>query len=180
MTNDASARIELRAATRDEHDRVDAAFSRFGLADKESYVRFLQAQAGAFLPLEAAIAVSSPERVVSDWHARQRAALLREDLAELGGAPGHLPEVAQFETIPELLGTLYVLEGSRLGGALLSRSLPDGFPRRFLGSSDPTLWRSLTELLDRVLVTKSDREAAVSAAKSTFARFEHSAIQFQG
>lgn len=175
-----SARTALRAETRDEHDRVDKAYSRFSLTEPESYCRFLRAQAAVFLPLEAAIDASRPERVLEDWPARQRSHLLREDLAELGTASADVPAASPFETIPELLGTVYVLEGSRLGGAMLERSVPEGLPRRFLRSSDSARWRSLIALLDRTLVDKNDRALAVGAAKSTFARFERNALDFQG
>lgn len=175
-----SARMALKAATAEDHDKVDRAFSRFALADRRDYGRFLQAHAAAFLPLEAALAASGPERVLPDWEKRRRSDFLRDDLADLGLGPGHAGPAARFETEAEILGTVYVLEGSRLGGTLLVRSVPDAFPKRFLSSSDSTLWRTLIELLDSVLVTPDDRRLAMAAAKAAFARFEHSASTFQG
>lgn len=50
-----SARFALRAATSEAHERLDALFSRFDLGDRADYSEFLLAQAGAFLPVGAAL-----------------------------------------------------------------------------------------------------------------------------
>ena len=172
--------MALKAGTADDHDKVDLLFSGFSLFDREDYGRFLQAQSAAFFPLEAKIAASDPQRVLPDWDRRQRSGLLSQDLADLGLAPSEAVETGRLVTSAEILGTVYVLEGSRLGGALLARSVPEGFPKRFLASSDPALWRTLIELLDDVLVTEDDQRLAIDAAKSAFARFSSSASIFQG
>ena len=49
-----------------------------------------------------------------------------------------------FSGLPALLGGLYVIEGSRLGGALLKRGLPAGTSARFLNApAEPGAWRRL-------------------------------------
>lgn len=179
MAINTTARMALRAATREEHHRVDTAFSRFSLVDREGYTCFLQAQARALLPLESAISASDPQRILDDWPKRQRAALLRRDLADLGTILDEAPAIGSFQNSPEILGTVYVLEGSRLGGVVLQRSLPPGFPRRFLSSCDPVLWRTFITLIDNALTGEDDRMLAVNAAKSAFVRFEQSARSFQ-
>lgn len=66
----------------------------------------------------------------------QRAALLRADIEQLGRQVRTANGAALPESIPSLVGMLYVLEGSRLGGAMLARQVKKAMgsqvPLRFL------------------------------------------------
>jgi heme oxygenase len=116
---------------------------------------------------------------LADWPARRRSHLLREDLAALG-AP--LPSPEAIEPIggtAEILGALYVLEGSRLGGAMLKRSVPPGLPLAFLSAPQPPgAWRKLLETLDHYLYETANIHAAVGAAQRTFRYFEAGGRRF--
>jgi heme oxygenase len=178
MARQFNVRQALRTATGGSHERVDAAFSGFDLADRRSYGRFLTAQAAAHIAVEAALERDGVATVLLDWPARRRADLLREDLAALGlPVP---PAVAQpaFEGAAAMLGAVYVLEGSRLGGALLRRSVPDDLPRAFLGAGDPAAWRRLLEILDERIREDEDVARATNAALRVFSLFEQSGKQF--
>lgn len=174
MTSNTSVRSALRSATSDSHDRVDRLFSGTDLTDCGAYARFLMAQAEAHLSVEAALDRSQAASVLPDWPQRQRAALLRADLAELGQAPPPVIEVAPFDTPAAVLGAVYVLEGSRLGGRLLQRSVSPDLPTRFLGASDPAGWRTLLATLDERLQGDVERQIAVTAASDVFRLFEAS------
>lgn len=167
-----SARLALRSATATHHERVDAAFRRYDLSDLSQYKDFLQAQAFGFLPVEAAIDGSDIAALLPDWPDRRRSRLLTEDLAALGVSKPAQSEPLTFETREAALGALYVLEGSRLGGGVLARSIPAHFPLRFLGASDSKGWRRLIELLDVFLVSECQRAAAIDAACRVFTLFE--------
>lgn len=165
----------LRERTRTDHDRVDAAFARFDLGDPADYREFLLAQASALLPLETALTAAGIENIVCDWSHRQRASRILADLADLGlGAPGLL-ESPGFHSTAEMLGALYVVEGSRLGGAMLARRVPAHLPRRFLSDADSSRWRSLVALIDHELVAPACQAAALAAARAAFALFEAAA-----
>lgn len=169
------ARHSLRSATAAEHDAVDRAFGGFDLSDRDRYADFLVAQASAFLPVEAAIDAWSPRSVLPDWPDRRRSDALRADLAALGVTapePAAFPPIATTEAA---LGAIYVLEGSRLGGRMLARGVPDAFPKSFLTSGNPALWRSLLSVIEKELVTASQRVAAIAAAREVFALFEKGA-----
>lgn len=172
-----SARQQLRAGTADDHERVDALFSRFDLASRPGYARFLAAQAAAFLPVEAALDRDGAARLLSDWGARRRAALLVADLEALCvPVPTASETECRLDGNAALLGALYVLEGSRLGGSLLKRQVPAGLPRRFLDAPQPAgAWRSLLILLDKWLADPEEARAAVEAARGVFRRFEAAA-----
>lgn len=178
MSSTSSARAALRAATAAYHDRVDAVFSRADLADPDSYGRFLQAQAGAYLPVEAALERAGAAAVVPDWPMRRRAAALRADLAALGlAAPEDMPDIT-FGDAAAVLGGIYVLEGSRLGGALLARSVPDTFPKAFLASGDSAGWRRLLQIIEHTLISADVHTSAVESATRVFMLFESSGRRY--
>ncbi|MFL9840618.1 biliverdin-producing heme oxygenase [Sphingomonas sp. ST-64] len=170
-----SARHALRLQTAADHDRVDRAYATFDLRSRGGYRAFLRAQAEPFLTVEAAIDRFDPSAVVGDWPERRRGGLLRADLAELGDPEPDLADMS-ISTHERALGAIYVLEGSRLGGAMLARSVPEDLPGRFIRSAPaPKRWRDLVGLLDVYLMTACQREMAVSAAREVFALFADSA-----
>jgi len=173
-----TARRILRSETRGDHDRVDALFSQLDLSDPAHYRRFLAAQAGPHLAVEDALDRADVGKLVEDWPVRRRSVLLQSDLDDLG-------MVAADEVPPSLpdpssqLGALYVLEGSRLGGAVLRRRLPTSFPMRFLGAEAPKgSWPRLLEILEEHLYGPERIGLAVEAAKAVFARFEAAGRRF--
>lgn len=174
------ARAALRSATTAAHARVDTAFGAHDLGSAAGYRRFLSAQAAAFLPTEAAIGRGGAERVIPGWTARQRGDLLRADLAALDIVPVLLPQ-PELSSPGALWGALYVLEGSRLGGAMLVRGVAPGLPTRFLGATHaPGAWRALLAALDDALVDEAARTQAVAAAEAVFALFTRAAEDIDG
>ncbi len=172
-----SARAALKAATAEAHERVDTAFSLFDLASGDGYRRFLLAQAGALLPVEAELDRAGAEAILPDWPERRRGDLLRADLATLNvTAPELFPGPAFLSGKAPMLGAIYVLEGSRLGGAVLKQAVPSHFPKGFLEARQAAgSWRKLLQTLDSFLARPDDLEAAIAAANEVFARFEHQA-----
>jgi heme oxygenase len=139
-----SAHAILRARTAAEHATTDAAFSRFDLGDRESYVLFLLAHGRVLPAIEAALAC---EPSLPQW--RPRSAHLAEDLQSFGR---DLPDPLTLDPVSgaaESLGLLYVMEGSRLGGRiLLGRVAPDFSALYLAATHQPGEWRAFTELLD--------------------------------
>jgi heme oxygenase len=165
------ARTRLRAATAPAHAEVDRIFSRFDLSNPSDYRAFLVAHAGALFPVETWLETCAPD-VVADWPARRRTHQLTTDLAALGEA---LPLTIPFEAAASpagIIGVLYVVEGSRLGGRVLARRLAPGLPATYLSpSADSPSWPALLQRLDDILVDAAAEEIAVAAALQTFARF---------
>lgn len=168
-----SARSYLRSITRSAHGRVDTRFSAFDLSDDHSYRGFLEAQATAFLPLEAALDRAGAGRLLSDWPQRRRADALKSDLTELGiqlpneaSAPDYLDEAS-------IWGGLYVLEGSRLGGAVLRRSVGRHLPKAFLKPAPKGAWSAFVAELERNLYDRVILQRAGVSALNTFACFEN-------
>ena len=169
--NEEGLRAALRRATRDAHDRVDAAFGRMNLSDPVSYRRFLEAHVWAVLPLEAALDAAGADRLLPDWPARRRGGALLRDLAALQATAPTPPCTVFFGGAPEVWGGLYVLEGSRLGARVLAREAAG--PRAYLLHGERArLWPSFVQLLE---ASGADPERAASGARAAFNRFEEAA-----
>jgi heme oxygenase len=165
----------LRALTTPDHARVDRAFARFDLSTAEGYREFLTAQARALLPLEQALDAGEADRAVADWPERRRSPALRQDLADLGLEVPKSVELRPITAPARQFGTIYVLEGSRLGGALLKRSLAPRLPAAFFAPAPSGRWQEFLALMEREVATPDARSAAVAAAGAAFASFEDGA-----
>ena len=112
----------MRDATAEAHARLDAKLGALNLCTVTGYRRFLEINAAALLPLEASLERAGVQGTLPDWDDRARTGAVLTDLARLGGKPGRLnaPELTDRSA---MLGTLYVLEGSRLGAAYLLRTV---------------------------------------------------------
>ncbi|MDQ1080067.1 heme oxygenase [Pseudoroseomonas cervicalis] len=132
-------RWHLRAATEALHADADRLAGRFTLTRRQDYAAFLAWHARAMPGLEQGCAAAL-QTEWPDWPARSRAAALAADLAALGLAPPP-PLPAPALDRAAALGAAYVLEGSRLGNAMLLRTVRD--------SGDPALARATAYLSHR-------------------------------
>ncbi len=170
----------MQAATHDVHERLHGHPGLAAVQDetitRENYLRLLGRLYGFYTAFEAAAGLS-PTR--SDW--------LIEDLTALGVSPAAragLPLCRGFPDLatPEaLLGALYVVEGSALGGVVLARHLDgvlgegrlDG-RRFFRGRQAETgaAWRAYLQQLSAASGAAEDRATMIFTANATFAVFE--------
>ncbi|MDP1875450.1 biliverdin-producing heme oxygenase [Phenylobacterium sp.] len=169
-------RNTLRAATRQDHDRVDRLGAAFDLARPADYGAFLQAHAAVLPAFEASLDLAPPEDLPPDWPQRRRAQALAADLAALGLGPALAASQATLPTRPTRLGALYVLEGSRLGGAVLRRALSTAQPAApdaYLAHGEGLLlWRSFLRWLDNQPLDAEETQAAILGARQVFSAFE--------
>lgn len=162
----------MRASTRADHDLVDALFGTFDLGSAPSYGAMLRAHAGALLPIEDWLATGG----ISLWEPRGTA--LRADLAALGIPAPETEPLRWAGDESAYWGTAYVLEGSRLGGAVIARRLQPGLPCAYLGHVHaPGHWRAFLAALDeRAMAGGALWQAdAVAAAQRTFDAFARAA-----
>ncbi len=168
------ARAALRRATAPDHERVDAVFGGFRLDDPTDYRAFLTAHAMALPAIEDALDAAGFAMLLDDWPQRRRGGAIAADLAALGASlPAPLPVPISLDTPAAQWGAAYVVEGSRLGGALLARSVPHGLPRGYLGAPQmPGAWRNFLEKLDKHICRPQDVAQATDAARAVFGLFE--------
>jgi heme oxygenase len=183
----------LKDQTQHLHDRIERTVdlpSRLGSMD--AYAELLARFYGFYAPLEARLAAVATadefEAVGLDLAERQKAPLLRADLAALGWSPDGvdaLPRCASLPTvggIPEALGCLYVLEGATLGGQIIRRQAES---RLGLGPSSGCSffcaygeqvgpkWREFrTALADYAQDAPESEGRVLEAAAETFARLD--------
>ena len=169
MTEAASTVARLRAATASDHDAVDAGFGRYDLSDADDYRAFLIAHAKALPAVEAWLGGIPGLAAV-----RSRGEALAADLAALGE---EMPTPMAFDLAPSEAagwGAMYVVEGSRLGGIMLSRSVPEGMPSAYLGAKHLSgEWRALLAAIDRQPADEAWIADAVAGAKAAFALYRH-------
>ncbi len=141
------------------------------------YICILQAFYAFFHPVEAAMDAHCPSQFRSLWQGRRRADSLVEDLKALNSGidprprPFSLPDVSE---PPLWMGALYVLEGSALGGQVISRHLEEQFGWRqgcgysFLlghGGETRARWRQVSGTLE---ANTFQANLIVSGAHQTF------------
>lgn len=166
-------------ATRSIHDRIEKNPLMYSLTNHESleepYQWLLRKLYRFTSGAEAKMTLLFDESSGFEIARRCRAHLLQEDLINM-----HIPfdtfETANFETIDTTLkaiGLLYVLEGSRKGGAFLSALLETRaphLPMRYLKGYDLSTdseWNSFLELLERYN-QEPIREEVIAGAIRTF------------
>lgn len=168
----------LRRATRAHHERIDALIDLPQLSERSHYARVLQAFAAFLAGWEPAIAAALAPGWEPWLRARSRRRFLQDDLAHLGvGAPAAaaLPQAA-WSCPAAAWGSVYVMEGSALGGQLISRQLaaaglrPDRGAAYFHGWGDATgaLWRETRTVLAAQLAAPAALAQACEGARSTF------------
>lgn len=160
-------RARLRAETGDAHERLDAALASYDLADPADYARFLAVHARALPALEGALAGRAPW---PGWVPRWPA--LAADLAALGHAP---PPPLPFDapaSDAEAWGMLYVIEGSKLGGAMLARRVGPNLPAAYLGKGHgPGEWRDFLAAMETGVRSGRYASLAVAGANRAFTLF---------
>lgn len=165
-------RFVLKAATESLHQVLDGVVTTLDLADPLQYRQFLEASAAALLPIEQLLTDSRVEEVLTDWPQRKRGDALRADLVALGGAFEGMQLDRRSVTPAQMLGVLYVIEGSRLGARVIAQRLPGHVhARSYLGSTDTALWRGFLEFLEAA-AAPWDAVETVAAACWTFTVFQ--------
>jgi heme oxygenase len=168
----------LRAETRPYHDAVEQNEFNQALAagtpSEAATTRFLARMYGFLAPYEAAllghVATLGPAWEIPE---RLRAHLILADLhAEASQLP-LCPALPPLATRPQLLGAMYVLEGSTLGGQVLARQLAKAGSsqlRYFTGYGAQTgpRWKAFCQLLSEAATDAATENEIVQSAIHTF------------
>ena len=171
------AHSQLRQATQSLHEQLDTSLVPATLVARPAYVRYLLTNLPCG-PIESGLAAAGVHRLLPDWNDRERRFVLGDDLSALGAGHGPKPACPIAPDIGTLLGWGYVLEGSRLGAALILRTVetsPDAAVRcatRFLGhGTGRNFWGSFKMALARIDGDDDAIGLACAAAVQAFERF---------
>lgn len=167
----------LRAETRPYHDALEQnTFNQSlttGTLTREATAHFLARMYGFLKPYEDQLRQHpfGPEWEIEH---RFRAHLILQDLQAPAQALPLCPAMPPLATWPALLGAMYVLEGSTLGGQVIARQLAKAdIPLRtyFGGYAERTgpLWKSFCHLLTESATPENETEIVQSASRT----FQH-------
>jgi len=166
----------LRHATRAHHDRLDQLMDLPRMGERAHYGRVLQVFAAFLAAWEPAMVVALPEPWRAWLQARSRHPFLKHDLHQLrlcAPVPAALPPFAHGGAA---WGSVYVMEGSALGGQFIGRRLAQaglhaGSGAAFFhgwGEATAGLWRETRGVLAGQLADPAALEQACDGARSTF------------
>ena len=170
--------LRLRHETHPYHDALEQhAFNRAmaaGTPTAAGTAQFLTKMYGFLQPYETVLrahtADFSPAWTLTE---RFRAHLILEDLPAIAGAPipPLCPAMPPLRTRAQLLGTMYVMEGSTLGGQVIARQLAKaGIPMRqyFMGYGGRTgaLWKTFCQQLAEAAPAAGPDEVVAAAGRA--------------
>ena len=187
-----SVRGLLQTATTAAHERMHAHpgfnAAAAGAIGAHDYRRLLSRLLGFHRPFEGQIRAGAERYDMDlDFESRARSQSLIADLMLLGlsrRAVDDLPEWSPSLNLTSkeaVLGSLYVLEGSTLGGVQIARALKGRFvvgtveARQFFlgrGERHGALWADFVGRLEALAECQQACEEAVTAALATFGEFE--------
>ena len=164
----------LRAETRPYHDALELnEFNRALAAGTPSAAatrRFLGKMHGFLVPYEAALRAHANE-LGPAWEVpeRQRAHLILDDLRLPADQLPRCPALPPLASVPQLLGAMYVVEGSTLGGQVLARQLAKAgldLGRYFTGYGALTgpRWKAFCRLLGAATTPATEADVVASAS----------------
>jgi heme oxygenase len=172
----------LRQETEVDHQAVEGAvpLMQEGL-NTAQYVQCLQRIYGVVAAWEERAAEVAPQWLRPALAARQRKPLLELDLAWFGVTKygERRPALPEMNDLASLYGTMYVMEGSTLGGQFIARHvetalhLTEGQGNSYFrghGNQTGLMWKEFCEML-KLRIPDEQTEAVVISAKAMFSTF---------
>ncbi|WPP50062.1 biliverdin-producing heme oxygenase [Catalinimonas niigatensis] len=179
---------DLRAKTFEQHHQLESHPLLHQLTSTDLslsvYATILHKFYGYFSPLEALVNQFSLESYLPDFAERRKTQLLLQDLEKLDleisiQLCDNLPAIYNMESA---MGAMYVMEGSTLGGQMISRQVEKALgltPARgtafFYGYGKETgkRWKRFQEGLQRLALTRDDCQTLITTSQNTFFKFNH-------
>jgi heme oxygenase len=171
----------LKRATHDLHSQIERSvrFLEMG-ASVSDYRAYLLQLFGYLAPLESHLPSVCGDAPALELESRRKAALIVNDLVQLGWDEHEIDQIERCEHLPRVdglqraLGCLYVLEGSTLGGRFIEHRLSQLHQDRLLGatsylrcygSKTGERWRAFGAALDAYATTPHE---ILGGARDTF------------
>jgi heme oxygenase len=171
----------LRMQTRSQHEELESALGLLAPPlSRDRFLRIIQRLLGFHRIWEPAVAAHEQLRA---FHVgRRRVGLLRRDLLALGMGDSDMDQLQKCDAARECaasedqaMGSLYVMEGSTLGGQIIARALArEGWvPPQGLASFNPygdntgRMWREFKLFLENAAAGRDERRI-IAGAQQTF------------
>jgi heme oxygenase len=163
--------LYLKKAVKPAHDKLEnnpVLVPLFGDVSIEEYANALAALHGAYTAVEKNIMdflVNQPN--LFDYQSRLKTPALEEDLKALAKAPIISSiEFPKPRNVAQLVGMIYVLEGSTMGGQFLARKIGDKFPIHFFsgyGENTVQKWQEFWVFANKVCTVEQYEDVAKMA-----------------
>lgn len=177
---------KIKEATLTNHQQVEKILvgKMKAMRSKQDYINLLHIFYSYFGGLEQKIKPNINQVNLPDHAERRKTDAIAHDLIQLGSAK---PAFAYDAGLPvinnelQAFGALYVIEGSTLGGKIISRmiqqhlNINDGAGLSFFngyGEQTPQMWETFKESLNHKVKTNADETAVIAAANETFSKFK--------
>lgn len=165
----------LRLGTADIHRTLDERVSSGSIVSLGGYVRFLTMHARILPDAELWLSRQPDFDAMPDSRARLRASELRRDFQLLGIDMPAPQNMSFLNETASVAGICYVLEGSRLGGAYLTRLLSlngSSHPIHFLSHGrEQHLWPTFLAWLSAREMSPASIGKATAAARNMFGAY---------
>lgn len=178
---------KLKEETLTQHQQVEKTLvgKMKAIRSAGDYIDLLKIFYGYFGGLEQKIKSYINQSQLEDYNKRRKTDAMGDDIEALGGT---LPATASDNDLPAInnslqaFGALYVIEGSTLGGSIISKMMQqhlkfDGQKGLsfFNGYGDLThqMWDNFKSSLNIAIKSPEDEAVVLQAANDTFSRFKH-------
>jgi heme oxygenase (biliverdin-IX-beta and delta-forming) len=177
---------QLKSATEVNHQQLEKqlVLQMKAIRSPGAYVELLQLFYTYFGGLEQEIARYIGPAELPDYNERRKTEALAHDITGLGGttalkAAGH--DLPQLHNRLQAFGALYVIEGSTLGGQIISQMMAKQLNLRgdtglsfFKGYGERSgqMWAAFKDALNAQATTPQEAEQLIAAANETFLKFK--------
>ena len=176
----------LKLHTKVHHQQVEKLLvARMRSIDNpDAYVELLQLFYGYFSALEDKINQHIGPTQLPDYAERRKSESLFNDIESVGNITPQKPEhpnLPMIENRLQAFGALYVIEGSTLGGKIISKLMAKQLDLQnnkglsfFIGYGDKTekMWEGFKEILNLQPQNRADAIIILDAANDTFNKFK--------
>lgn len=177
----------LRAETKVTHQNLEKLLIPYikSANSGDSYLKLLSLFYGYFKPVEQQIEQYIDSSFLPDFDERRKSHTIIKDIQSVNAGkelPMICSDLPSINGRYEALGALYVLEGSTLGGQVISKMLKNslGFENNdslafFSGYGDDTenRWAIFSDIMNKHVVGPTTQNETVSGANETFIKFRH-------
>lgn len=180
-----SRALQLKASTADVHDNIDKSImDKDPFANTENYIQFLTLQYYFLSDVTALYEHSELNMIIENLAARRRLNMLEQDFQDLEypvPASAFTSLISNETDLATALGWLYVVEGSKVGAAMLGKQaqarllLTKKYGARYLsgpGAGRGSDWRHLVQLIDSIELNDTQERALINGARQAFTRFQ--------
>lgn len=170
---------KLKESTRQQHEDVEGAVDVMSkLFSLEDYKKLIAKFRSFYSAYEPTLPYAELKEAGFDYDERRKLPSLEADATYLGiGDSEAFTELPDVSSLPKAFGSIYVIEGSTLGGQVISRHLKDqlgltpGSGGAFFASYGPMvgpMWKQFGEAVTAFAANGENDEEIVEAAKQTF------------